>query len=282
LANAAFKDYLKRVTPLRAQRSLGQLAASQDAEFGLDKVGTTLQLECAGKVLKLDAGSKAFGASQRYVRDAKSQTTYLFEDQLISDLESAQFKFMQAELHDFKLEDVEEASVVAQGATRNLLHRDRKLAAQAQWVDDKAPAKRNELYNNWFGRLGRLRARAYLPTGSEPGSDLKTAATGSAPVLTIQYKLADRPAAKLELVRVDENGLGHYYARTETTRSWVALYDTAAKEVEQDVGMVVGVEQPAVKDTAADSGKQAPPNRNTPSPAHGLPSGHPVLPHGAE
>jgi hypothetical protein len=278
LANAAFDAYLKRLTPLRAQRSLGKLDASKDADFGFDKVGTKLQLECAGRPLTLEAGARAFGASQRYLRDPKTRTTFLFEEPVISDLESAQFKFMQSDLNDFKPEDIEEVTVNAQGATRRLLHRDRKVAEQALWVDEKAPATRNELYNNWFSRLGRLRARAYLAPGTEPGSDLKTTATGVSPVLSLNYKVADKPATKLELVRVDEGGIGHYYARTDTTRAWVALYDSAAKEVEQDVGMVVGTEQPTTKPEAVKPAAHGSKPEPAAGPHGGLPSGHPPLP----
>jgi hypothetical protein len=182
---------------------------------------------------------------------------------------------MQAELHDFKPEEVEEVTLSAQGTTKKLVHRDRKLP-DAQWVDDKSPAKRNELFNNWMSRLARLRARVFLAVGTEPGSDLKAASGGSTQLLRMDYKVAERAApGKLELVRVDENGVGHYYARTETTRGWVALFDSSAKEVEQDVGMVLGLEQ-------APAGKEAPaaPSGANPHGAapHGLPSGHPTVP----
>jgi hypothetical protein len=188
-------------------------------------------------------------------------------------------------LHPWKPEDVEEVVVEAQGAKKKLIHRDRKLQ-QAQWVDDAAPAKRNELYANWFSRLSRLRARAYLDRGAEPGSDLKAAGSAT-PVVRIDYKVADAGNTKgsLELVRVDENGVGHYYARTETTHAWVALFDSAAKDVEQDVGMVVGVEQPS----APDKPKEAKPaGSQRPAAPHGasspneefLPAGHPRVPQG--
>jgi hypothetical protein len=269
LANAAFTDYLKRLTPLRAQRSLGKLAKDRDKDFGFDNVTLHLSLSCAGHTTNFDAGARAYGASERYVRDPKSSTTYLIEDQVLTDLESAQFKFMQSELHAFKPEDIEEATVEARGAKKQLLHRDRKLPAQAIWVDAAEPTKRNELYNNWFARLARLRARIYLPSGAEPGSDLTTTTGETEPVLQIAYKVADKPAGKLELVRVGDDKGGHYYARTETTRSWVAVYDSAAKEVEQDVGMVVGVEQ-------APASKTEKPAAPTPPAAHhGLPLGHP-------
>jgi Domain of unknown function (DUF4340) len=276
LANASFSDYLKRLAPLRAARSLGQLPANKDAEFGFDKVGTKLHFECPGTKADLEAGARAFGASQRYLRDMKTKTAYLFDEQLVSDLESATFKFVQSELHRFTPGDVDEVTIEGHGAKKRLLQRDRKVKEQATWVDASAPATRNELYGNWFSRLSRLRVRAYLPTGAEPGSDLKGTSGGSEPVLTISYKVADKPDGKLELVRVDNDGTGHYYARSETTEGWVAVFDSAAKDVENDVGMVLGIEQapratPASKDAADSSNK---PHGHMP----GLPPGHPAMP----
>jgi hypothetical protein len=283
LANGAFNAYLKRLTPVRAYRSLGKLDEKQDADFGFGKTLGFLELECGGRTLELQSGSRAFGSSQRYLRDTKTGVTYLFDEPTIGDLESAQFKFMQADLHPWKAEDVEEVVVEAQGAKKKLIHRDRKLQ-QAQWVDDAAPAKRNELYANWFSRLSRLRARAYLDRGAQPGADLKAAGSAT-PVVRIDYKVADAAKGTLELVRVDENGVGHYYARTETTHAWVALFDSAAKEVEQDVGMVVGVEQPSAPEKPKDA---KPAGSQRPAAPHGasspneefLPAGHPRVPQG--
>jgi hypothetical protein len=277
LANSAFTEYLKRLTPMRALRSLGTLPKDKDADFGFDKVGTYLKLQCAGRTTDFEVGARAFGASQRYFRDTKTKTTYLFEEQLVSDLESSNFKFMQSDLHTFAGDEVEELTISAQGAKKRLLHRDRKIPDQALWVDASAPAKRNELYNNWFSRLARLRARLYLPDAADPGSDLKGQSGGTEPVLTIEYKVADKPNGKLELVRVDENGVGHYYARTETTRNWVSLFDSAAKEVEQDVGMVVGTEQAPSKPAGASP--DAAQSSKAPPLGHGasLPPGHPAM-----
>ena len=293
LANATFADYLKRITPLRALRSLGVLPKNKDTDFGFDKVGTFVTLQCAGHSVDFEVGARSFGASQRYVRDAKTHTTYLFDDQVVGDLESASYKFMQADLHTFTNEDIEEIAVAAHGAKKRILHRDRKLPDQSLWVDASAPAQRNELYNNWFSRVARLRVRSYLPSGAEPGSDLEGLAAGTESVLTIDYKVADKPSGKLEIVRVDEKGVGRYYARSETTGGWVAIYDSAAKEVEQDVGMVVGTEQAPSKPagasqpgaaargaSAADAHAAPPPGHSGLDDAHGMPPGHPGLPAG--
>lgn len=280
LANAAFKDYLKKLTPLKATQGLGTLPKDKLADFGFDKVDTKFTLQCAGKSQSFEAGARTFGSSGRYVRDAKSKTAYLFNDDVVSDLQSAQFKFMQTDLHAFVPADVEEVTVEVRGTKKKLLQRDRKLSDKATWVDASAPSKRNELYGNWFTRVARLRAREYLSRTAEPGSDLKTTGGEMTPVLSIEYKVDGKPNGKLELVKVDENGTGHYYARSEMTRSWVTVFDSAAKEVEQDAAFVVGLEEalPSKTEPQPKKPEGAPGMPHGGNPHGGLPSGHPTLP----
>ncbi len=251
LANAEFDAYLKRLAPLRAARALGALPKDKLADFGFNDVGTHLNVSCGGQKLTLDVGTNTFGAAERYARDAKTKLAYLFDAELITDLQAAQFKFMQTELHGFPLSEVDEAKVEARGATRRLIHRDRALKQQAQWVDASQPARRNELYGNWFDRLSKLRIKDFLPPGAEPGSDLQGAAEGSTPVVTVDYMQGGKPKGKLELVRVDAAGAAHYYARTETSRGWTSLYDSGAKDVDQDAAMVVGLQEAAPAKPAA-------------------------------
>jgi hypothetical protein len=290
LANAAFKDYLKRLAPLRAVQGLGELPKEKLADFGFDKVETKLKLQCgdaAGKAIELEAGAKTFGSGQRYVRDAKSKQAYLFGDEVVSDLQSAQFKFMQTDLHVFEPTEIEEVSVDVRGTKKRLLHRDRKLDDRATWVDAGAPDKKNELYDNWFSRLTRLRAREYLAPGVEPGADVKGGAGEQTLALRIDYKVDGKPDGKLELVRVQEGAsAAKYYARTETTRGWVTVFDSAAKEVEQDAAMVVGLEEAPASKTAPKAA--APGGTETSTSVHGaphggapvpgLPAGHPPMP----
>ncbi|HKU41693.1 MAG TPA: DUF4340 domain-containing protein [Polyangiales bacterium] len=279
LANKAFQDYLKLLSPLKAAQGLGTLPKDKLADFGFDKIETTLDVSCGGKQLEFEAGARTFGTGQRYVRDSKSQAAYLFNDDLVSDLQSAQFKFMQTDLHDFTNADVEEITVEVRGTKKRLLQRDRKLSDRAQWVDAAAPAKRNELYGNWFARVSRVRAREFLPRGAEPGSELKAAAGEITPVLRIDYKVEGKPNGSLELVKVEENGTAHYYARSEATRGWVTVYDSSAKEVEQDAAMVVGLEEAPASKTEPKK-----PEADAKGAMPGLPAGHPPMmgnPHAA-
>lgn len=245
LASKKLDDNLKSLAPLRALRGLGEIPKAKLKDFGFDKVTTFLRVDCGGRKTTLEIGARTFGGGDQYARDPKTKQAYLVGGQMLMDLQSAQYKFMQTDLHDFALTEVDEAVVKAAGKERRLLHRNRLVPEEARWVDATAPDKRNELFGNWFQRLERLKVKSYLGDGKEPGSDLQIEASAMQPVLSIDYRLEGKPKGKLELVRVDTKQGGLYYARTEATHRWTVMYDSMAKQAEEDVAMVVGAEEQA-------------------------------------
>jgi hypothetical protein len=251
LANQKFRELLDGITPLRAVRSLGEIPKDKYAQFGFDKVGTYLRMDCGGRKIALDVGGRTYGSGDRYARDPKSNESYLLEGKIVTDLQSSQFKFMQNELHDFALTEVDEATVSAKGKQRRLLHRNRLVKTEARWVDAAEPDRRNELFGNWFERVGRLKVKAYLGEGQQPGSDLKIEAGPAQPVLTIEYELEGKPKDKLEIARVETEQGAFYYGRSDTTRRWVSMYDSIAKQVDEDVALVVGAEEAPAEQTPA-------------------------------
>jgi hypothetical protein len=290
-ANPKFDELVTWVAPLRATRGLGKLDKSKFADFGLDKVGTFLRVECGAKKIALEIGGRTFGSGDRYARDPKSGEVYLLDGRKVTDMQSAQFKFMQSELHEFTLEDIEEVTIKAAGKQRRLLHRDRR-GEQATWVDAADPDRRNELYGNWFQKLVTVKARAYLGPKDEPGADLQIPVLATAPVMTLEYKVEGKPKAKLEITRVDTKAGPMYYGRSEATHRWVALFESVAKQLEDDVALVVGAEEapqqsvPPSANPATGAAPAAGPGHGAapaapaaPAPAapHGLPPGHPPM-----
>lgn len=243
LVGDAFDGYLARIAPLRGSRGLGVIPQERFEEFGLNEVGTHVRIRCGEQALSLDVGGRTFGSGQRYVRDPQSGKVYLVDKTLVSDLQSARFKFMRKSPHSFGMQDVERAEVAASGQLRTLLHRDRQQRRRDYWVDAAAPDQRNELFGNWMSRVEGLKIRAYLEPGAEPGADLD-AAPGEAgapePVVEIAYSAEGKPLGKLELVSVKHGQLTHYYVRSEATHGWAVLNSAAAQQVADDVASVVG------------------------------------------
>jgi hypothetical protein len=277
LASPKFEERRKSLAPLRAMRAIGEVKPAKFSDFGFDKVGTYLRMTCGNRKIALDVGARTYGLADQYVRDPKTKQVYLLNGQIVMDLESAQFKFTQTDLHDFPMTEVDATVIKAAGKELRLVQRNRLTPEDARWVDAAAPDKRNELFGNWFQRLDKMKIKSFLDEGAEPGSDLAIEARGMLPVLTMSYELEGKKKGSLELVRVDTAQGGFYYARSEATHRWVTLYDSLAKQVEEDVPLLVGAEEPAAQ-SQSESSPSEPPSQAQPAPA----SPHePTSPHGA-
>jgi hypothetical protein len=241
LGNASTDELLAAIMPLRPLRDLGKLDASRDAEFGFDKANTTFKLSCNGQALELTLAGRTYGKNDSYARDRKTGKTYLLFGRPFMDLQSAQYKLMQNELHTFTLADVDEATITASGQTKKIVQRDRAIKGQAQWVDAAKPDQRNEAFGNWFERVAKLRVRKYLDAGAKPGDELTDPHGTAEPVMAIEYKLEGQPKGKIEVVRIaNEKGERRYYGRSETSEVWVTLSEALLKEIESDLPLVVG------------------------------------------
>lgn len=239
--SAAVDALLAELLPLRALRDLGTLDKSRDAEFGFHKAGTTFRLSCGGQSITLTVAGRTYGNNDSYVRDQKSGKTYLLRGKPFVELQAAQYKLMQNELHAFVLAEVDEAVIKAGDTTRKLLQRDRAIPGRAQWVDADKPDQRNEAFGNWFGRVAKLRVHKYMPRGTEPGAELTEPHGPPERVMEIEYKLEGKPKGRLEVVRIaGERGVPHYYGRSETSDVWATLFTTSVKEIETDLPLVLG------------------------------------------
>jgi hypothetical protein len=241
LGNNLVPELLSAIMPLRPLRDLGKIDASRDAEFGFDKAETTFKASCGGQSITLTLAGRTYGKNDSYARDAKTGKTYLLFGRPFIDLQTAQSKLMQNDLHTFTLADVDEAVIEAGGQTKKLVQRDRAIKGQGQWVDAAKQAQRNEAFGNWFARVGKLRVRKYLSRDQKPGDELTEAHAPAEPVMAIEYKLEGQPKGKLEVVRVtSESGERYYYGKSETSEVWATLFDTLVKEIENDLPLVVG------------------------------------------
>jgi len=243
LTNKKLEELLKLIYPLRANRNLGTPSESELKGFGMDKIATTITLQCSSTTT-IEIGGSTFGNGDLYARRKGERALVLLDGRLSKDLQSAEFNFMQKALHGFVLKDVDEARVTVNGATKRLLQRNRQTPEQATWVDATRPDQRNELYDNWLTRLSRMTAREYLATGAAPGSELSPPQTGLKEVALVEYFVEGVSKGKITIARVGSD-MTHYYARSEATRNWVNVSEVVAQQVERDAPVVVGLEEAA-------------------------------------
>ncbi len=233
-------DWLEQVAPLRARRTLGDLDDAQLEEIGLAESPGSFALTCGGTTHTFQIGGRAYGSGDRYARLESGGPVHLLGTERLQAIESAEFQLMERRLHTFEWTAVTELRLEAWGASKTLLQRNRIDAENAEWVDRASPDRRNEVYGNWLSRYARVRVQRYLPPDEEPGSDLDEPAAAE-PVMRLVMQGEDGELGHMEMRRVDVLPLA-YYVRTETTRDWVRVPQSAAQAFEDDARSVLGMD----------------------------------------
>jgi hypothetical protein len=240
--NAQLAEYLGKIAPLRAKRSFGSIDRRTTEEFELDEPRGSIVVKAGGRTYTLDVGGSTFGSSDAYVRDRRTRKVYLVGSAVVRDLEFGETRFMQRDLVRKEKKEIAKVVVSHAGKRRTIVQRNREEERNASWTDERSPTK-NELYDNWMGRVLRLRALEYLPAGEEPRAEGES--TPPVPVLTIEYFDDAGSLGRVEIVKI-ESDPAEFYARGDATRGWVKLSASLAEQVERDVETVLdGASAPA-------------------------------------
>lgn len=242
-ASAKISRVVEKLTPLSAERTLGTVEGAKRGDLGLVESEDSLEVTCAGETRKWTLGNKTYGGRTRYIAAKEGAEVHLLANGLISDLEMAEFRFMQRDLVRFGLTDIDEATVTASGSKKVLHHRNRLDRTKAMWVAADEPTRKNELYGNWLGKVFRLRALDYLPPGQAPGGASKGKTVIPRVVVELAFKGDRSDRLKLVTVAGDKPGEEQFYAKSGATRGWVKVPKSLAAQVAADVAAVLGQEE---------------------------------------
>lgn len=217
------------LAPLKALRAIGRIGDDRIGEFGLDDPDGTLTVTIRGTERKLVFGGPTPGGSDRYARDPGSGEVYAVKGDIYRDLDAADSRLLERDLHEWKDADVVRARVLAGGKTRELT----RGGAEGKkfWADPASADQNDETAGNWMSKLDRLRPTEYVASAPE----------AKEVVARIEYAGADGELGFLELVKgpPGSSGKPDYLLLTERTRLHGKVPTSLAEQVEQDVSAVV-------------------------------------------
>jgi hypothetical protein len=231
VAVGAAKKLVDALAPLKALRALGRIPDDRVEEFGLKEPEGTLTVSVRGTEHKLLLGGPTPGGGDRYVRDPATGEGYVIDGDAVRDLDTAESRLIERELHEWKEAELQTAEVSAGGKKRQLVRSGPE--GKRFWADPTAADQKDETAVNWMSKVDRLRPTDYVM--SEPA--------GKQEVLRIVYTTTgSREQSYLELARVpaaDPSAKPDYLVRTEWTRQWAKVPAATAEQVEQDLGSIV-------------------------------------------
>jgi hypothetical protein len=217
------------LAPLKAFRDIGKVEGDRAAEFGLAEPEGTLTVVLRGAEKKLVVGGPTPGGSDRYVREPASGEVYVIKGDIVRDLDAADARLVERELHEWKESEVTAAKVTAGGKTRALVRGGSE--GKRFWADAATADKNDETLGNWMSKLDRVRPNEY--PAAPPA--------GTLDVVRVDYRGASGALGWIELVKVAPAGGGKpdYFLRSERTRTFAKVTASLAEQVEQDLGELV-------------------------------------------
>ena len=217
------------LAPLKALRGVGRIGDDRAAEFGLDEPEGTLTVTVKGAERRLVFGAATPGGGDRYARDPGSGEVYAVKGDVFRDLDQAESRLLERDLHEWRDAEVGRAKITAGEKSRELV-RSGGGDGKKFWADPGSAAQADETAGNWMTKLDRLRPSEYAAAAPEPREV----------VVRVDYAGAGGDLGFLELVKGPPGASGKpdYYLVTERLRLHGKVPSSLAEQVEQDLGAV--------------------------------------------
>lgn len=167
------EELVKRLAPLKAERSLGRPDATRLKEVGLENPTQTLTLSFGDEASKLEVGDASFGSGSYYVRNEAGEV-FLLPSETVLPLRSGAAGLIERMATNVTRDHVEQVVVTSGGATRTLVHKNAADRAQSFFADKATPDLKIEKANTWVDNL--LRFRALGPATEVPAGEPKVSA----------------------------------------------------------------------------------------------------------
>ena len=230
VGNDKVEKMFETFAPFKAIRSLGKLNADELKETKLDPAERKLILTVKSEAKEFDVGGRTSGARDHYVRTKGGQEVFLVGSAVLGDLEFPEGRFMQRKLYEKDLKEVEKITLMANGKTKSILHRNRLAQTDAFWASEAKPDEKSETLGNYVDKLDKLSVSDYPNEGEKLPRE-------GAPILEVTWYGEDesKPLGNAEIWRVGEDKKAEYYAIGTTTHMVVKLNRTTAEQVERDL-----------------------------------------------
>ncbi len=228
---AAGETIAAGAAPFVAKRVLEGVDESKLEELGFGEEQATLTFLRKGRDAKTyEVGAKAYGGSNRYVRDPEDGTVYIVAASLLDSLDTAERSLPDRSLLAFDVTDIETISVRAAEAEATYVQNNPDDRAARSW-SSSGSSEPNAAAAGWFDKALRLKVLRYIDEANKP------AGLQEAFSMTVT---AGRKSSEATIFRaVGDDGNEAWYAVSTHNRSLVQLQSSSAAEAQADLASVL-------------------------------------------
>ncbi len=218
---------VKKLAPLRAKRSIGEIDPADAASFGLDAPTGKLAVDVGGVKHSFVLGATTPGATNRYVRYEKDNRVYVIDASVIRDLQGGAGRLAERQQHDWKMAEVSRITVSSDPDRRELIRSGPE--GRRFWADASQPDVNDETAGNWLTKADRLR----------PINFVDKLPDGATKVVRVDYAGDDGKLGFLELYLVEADK-PTYYIITEHVRQPAEVAKSTGDQVRDDLASLLG------------------------------------------
>ncbi|MGH1345527.1 MAG: DUF4340 domain-containing protein [Nannocystales bacterium] len=233
-AGAAGETIAKGSAPFVAKRVLEGIDGSKLEELGFGDEQASLTFHRKGRDTKTyEVGAKAYGGSNRYIRDPADGTVYIVAASLIDSLETADRSLPDRSLLAFDVTDIDTISVRGGEAEATYVQNNPDDRAARFWStpgsSDPSPAAAG-----WFDKALRLKVLRYIEPANKP--------TGLQEAFSMTVSAGRKSSEAIIYRAAGEDGNEAWYASSTHNRALVQLQSSSAAEAQADLASVLDVE----------------------------------------
>lgn len=228
---AAGETIAKGATPFIAKRVLEGVDESKLEELGFGEGQASLTfLRKARDAKTYEVGAKAYGGSNRYVRDPDDGTVYIVAASLLDSLETAERSLPDRSLLAFDVTDIETISVRGGEAEATYVQNNPDDRAARFW-STPGSSEPSPAAAGWFDKALRLKVLRYIAEADKP------AGLEEAFSMTVT---SGRKSSEAVIYRtVGEDGSETWYAVSTHNRALVQLQSSSTAEAQADLASVL-------------------------------------------
>ncbi len=230
-AGASGDQLTAGLAPFVAKRVLEGVDEAKLDELGFGEGQGALTITRKGREAKTyEVGAKAYGGSNRYVRDSADGTVYIVASNVLDPLETAKRSLPDRMLYGFDVTDIERVTIHGGEASATFVQNNPDDRAARFWAAEGS-SEPNAAAAGWLDKALRLRVSRYVPEDERPAG-LSEA---------FRYQLmAGRQALEITVLRAaGDDGEESWYAASPYNRGLVQLQRAAAAETQADLASVL-------------------------------------------
>lgn len=230
-AGAAGETIAKGAAPFVAKRVLEGVDDSKLEELGFGEDQASLTFLRKGKEGKTyEVGAKAYGGSNRYVRDPEEGTVYIVAASLVDSLETAERSLPDRSLLAFDVTDIDTISVRGGEAEATYVQNNPDDRAARFWSVPGSPEP-SPAAAGWFDKALRLKVLRYIDPAAKPD--------GLQEAFSMNVSSGRKSSEAIVYRAVGDDGNEAWYASSTHNRALVQLQSSSAAEAQADLASVL-------------------------------------------